>query len=48
MEDTTESDPREVEAASWNLNYVQMDVSAIYLGMNSVTRNQPRSGLMAS
>jgi len=25
MEDTTESDPREVEAASWNLNYVQMD-----------------------
>ena len=29
MEDTTESDPREVEAASWNLNYVQMDVSAI-------------------
>ena len=48
MEDTTESDPREVEAASWNLNYVQMDVSAIYLVMNSVTRNQPRSGLMAS
>lgn len=29
MEDTTESDPREVEAASWNLNYVQMDVSGI-------------------
>ena len=25
MEDTTESDPREVEAASFNLNYVQMD-----------------------
>jgi len=25
MEDTTESDPREVEAASYNLNYVQMD-----------------------
>ena len=24
MEDTTESDPREVEAASWNLNYVQV------------------------
>merc|ERR1712008_512758 len=25
MEDTTESDPREVEAASFNLNYVPMD-----------------------
>ena len=25
MEDTTELDPREVEAASYNLNYVQMD-----------------------
>lgn len=25
MEDTTESDPREVEATSFNLNYVQMD-----------------------
>jgi len=25
MEDTTESDPREVEASKWNLNYVQMD-----------------------
>merc|ERR1719322_2129231 len=25
MEDTTESEPREVEAASFNLNYVQMD-----------------------
>merc|ERR1712066_947644 len=25
MEDTTESDPREVEAAKYNLNYVQMD-----------------------
>merc|ERR1712095_116705 len=25
MEDTTESDPREVDAASHNLNYVQMD-----------------------
>ena len=24
MEDTTESDPREVEAASYNLNYVQV------------------------
>ena len=24
MEDTTESDPREVEAASFNLNYVQV------------------------
>merc|ERR1712228_383529 len=25
MEDTTESDPREVEAAKHNLNYVQLD-----------------------
>merc|ERR1712141_294946 len=25
MEDTTESEPREVEAAKFNLNYVQMD-----------------------
>lgn len=25
MEDTTESDPREVEAASYNLNYVQVN-----------------------
>merc|ERR1712061_589313 len=25
MEDTTESDPREVEAGKFNLNYVQMD-----------------------
>jgi succinyl-CoA synthetase beta subunit len=25
MEDTTESDPREVEAGKYNLNYVQMD-----------------------
>jgi len=25
MEDTTESDPREVEAQKFNLNYVQMD-----------------------
>merc|ERR1719312_1986632 len=25
MEDTTESDPREVEAAKYNLNYVQLD-----------------------
>ena len=24
MEDTTESDPREVEAAKYNLNYVQV------------------------
>jgi hypothetical protein len=28
MEDTTESEPREVEAAKFNLNYVQ--VSEIY------------------
>jgi hypothetical protein len=27
MEDTTESDPREVEAASFNLNYVQVSIS---------------------
>ena len=26
MEDTTESDPREVDAASHNLNYVQVDI----------------------
>ena len=26
MEDTTESDPREVEATSYNLNYVQVSV----------------------
>ena len=26
MEDTTESDPREVEATSFNLNYVQVRV----------------------
>ncbi len=26
MEDTTESDPREVEAASFNLNYVQVRI----------------------
>ena len=32
MEDTTESDPREVEAASHNLNYVQVNI-----GFNSFT-----------
>lgn len=29
MEDTTESDPREVEAASYNLNYVQVSFKGV-------------------
>ena len=32
MEDTTESDPREVDAASHNLNYVQVRSYSILLG----------------
>ncbi len=36
MEDTTESDPREVEAASFNLNYVQVRINQIKSFLNAV------------
>ena len=32
MEDTTEQDPREVEAAKFNLNYIGMDGNIACLG----------------
>jgi len=32
MNDVSESDPREVEAASWNLNYIGMDGNIGCLG----------------
>lgn len=32
MEDTSESDPREVEAAKYNLNYIGMDGNIACLG----------------
>ena len=38
MEDTTESDPREVEAASFNLNYVPMDGNIGCLGTIHILR----------
>ena len=37
MEDTTESEPREVEAAKHNLNYVQ--VNKVYLDHRSLVKN---------
>ena len=34
MEDTTESDPREVEATSFNLNYVQVSLEPISVALS--------------